>query len=32
MATSSGLSISVSDVLIPQEKNSILSSAFDKVR
>ena len=31
MATSSGLSISVSDVLIPQEKNSILSSAFDKV-
>ena len=31
MATSSGLSISVSYVLIPQEKNSILSSAFDKV-
>ena len=31
MATSSGLSISVSDVLIPQEKESILSSAFDKV-
>ena len=31
MATSSGLSISVSDVLIPHEKDSILSSAFDKV-
>ncbi len=31
MATSSGLSISVSDVLIPQEKDSILSSAFNKV-
>ena len=30
MATSSGLSISVSDVLIPEEKNSILSNAFDK--
>ena len=31
MATSSGLSISVSDVLIPQEKHSILSTAFEKV-
>ncbi len=31
MATSSGLSISVSDVLIPKEKDNILSSAFDKV-
>ena len=31
MATQSGLSISVSDVLIPHEKNTILSTAFDKV-
>ena len=31
MATQSGLSISVSDVLIPHEKDNILSMAFDKV-
>ena len=31
MATHSGLSISISDVLIPYEKNNILSEAYDKV-
>ena len=31
MATNSGLSISISDVLIPKEKENILSDAFDKV-
>ena len=31
MATHSGLSISISDVLIPHEKNNILSEAYDKV-
>ena len=31
MATHSGLSISISDVLIPHEKDNILSDAYDKV-
>ena len=31
MATYSGLSISISDVLIPHEKDNILSTAYDKV-
>ena len=31
MATYSGLSISISDVLIPHEKDNILSAAYDKV-